>query len=363
VRTVVDDYVKAKRTQRKFTHSLSSDEIVVTSLAYAGDRRWMSTVMVASHFMRNHVVKMLIVASALLAASAAASRGRVTVSVADDRVEVRIDDDFFTSLQTAKGRNLVLDPIQTASGKRVTRSFQTEQVRGASTDHPRQRGAWIGAAWVNDADFWDNEPSENNPRAGSVVLTDVSDVQSGGERGRFTIHADWIAPNGEKLITETRTTGFSGPSPEQRIVDIDLRLAAVTEVTFADNHNALLGLRLRAEFEEARGGKVVNAEGSRGWERLRGSRSAWVDWHGNVDGEDVGVAVMDAPTNYRFPTPWYLESYALLTASPFMSRNYQESAPDASVSLKAGDELRLRYRILVHSAATDIRTAFQSFSK
>jgi hypothetical protein len=306
---------------------------------------------------------MFIVASALVAVSAAASRGRVTVSVADDRVEVRIDDARFTTLQTGKGRKLVLDPLETASGKRVTRAFPTEQVFGESTGQPHQRGIWIGAAWVNDADFWEDGPSESNPRAGSVVLTDVSDIQSGGERGRFTIHADWIAPNGEKLITETRTMGFSGPSPEQRIVDIDLRLAAVTEVTFADNHDAILGLRLRAEFEEARGGKVVNAEGSRGWERVRGSRSAWVDWHGNVDGEDIGVAVMDAPTNYRFPTPWYLESYALLTASPFMSRDYQESAPDASVSLKAGDELRLRYRILVHSAVTDIKTAFQSFSK
>jgi hypothetical protein len=314
--------------------------------------------------MRTHIVKALTIVAGLAAFSAASGGRQVTVAVGDDRIDVKVDGALFTALHTGKGpRKLYLHPLLTASGKRVTRAFPMEQVSGESTDHPHQRGVWIGAEQVSGMDFWENEPSENNPRAGAVVLTDVSDVRSGTGEGCFTIHANWISPAGENPLVETRTMTFRAPSADQRIVDIDLRLTAKTTVTFDDNHDAILGLRLGTEFEEAHGGKAINAEGLTGWQQLRGARSAWIDWHATVGGEDVGVAVMDAPTNFRFPTPWHVRDYALLFASPFAFHDYKPTVPDASVTLKPGDELKLRYRILVHSGSADVKTAFQGFAK
>lgn len=305
-----------------------------------------------------------LVAAAAIVTSGATTGRQVTVTVGSDRIDVKVGDAPFTSLHTAKGpRKLYLHPLLTASGKRVTRAFPMEQVAGESTDHPHQRGVWIGAEQLSDMDFWENEPSDNKANAGSVLLDGVSDVRSGAGEGRFTIRANWFSNKQENPIVETRTMKFHAPSADQRIVDIDLRLQAMMPVTFADNHDAILGLRLGTEFEEGHGGKAVNAEGVTGWERLRGARSAWVDWHATIDGEDVGVAVMDAPTNFRFPTPWHVRDYALLFASPFAFRDYKPSAPDGSLAMKPGDELKLRYRILVHSGAADIKTAFQSFAK
>ena len=306
----------------------------------------------------------LVVAAAMCVVYTHSSDRHVTVAVAGDRIDVKVDDALFTALHTASGpRKLYLHPLLTASGKRVTRAFPMEQVRGESTDHPHQRGVWIGAEQLSGVDFWENEPSDNNPKAGTVVLTDVSDVQSGSGEGRFTVRAKWISPTGDSPIAEIRTMTFRAPSADQRIVDIDLRLQAKMPVTFADNHDAILGLRLGTEFEAAHGGKAVNAEGVTGWERLRGSRSAWVDWHATVDGEDVGVAVMDAATNFRFPTPWHVRDYALLFASPFAFRDYNPSAQDGSLTLQAGDELKLRYRILVHSGTLDVKSAFEDFAR
>ena len=314
--------------------------------------------------MRYVIVNTLLASACLCVIGAAASDSKVTVAVSDARIDVKVDDALFTALQTDPGpRKLYLHPLLTGSGKRVTRAFPMEEVSGDSTDHPHQRGVWIGAEQVSGMDFWENEPSEHNPRAGAVVLTDVSDVHSGAGEGRFTIRAKWMSPSGENPLTEIRTMTFRAPSRDQRIVDIDLRLVAKTTVKFDDNHDAILGLRLAKEFEEAQGGKAVNAEGVTGWERLRGARSAWVDWRATVGGEDVGVAVMDAPTNFRFPTPWHVRDYALLFASPFAFRDYQPSAPDGSLTLKPGDELALRYRILVHSGAVDMKAAFQDFAR
>jgi len=217
---------------------------------------------------------------------------------------------------------------------------------------------------VNDADFWENEPSDKNPRAGTVTMTQVTGVRQGAGEGAFTIAANWIEPGpaGKTVIAETRTMTFRAPAPDARTIDIDLRLRAKQRVTFGDHHDALLGLRLATPFETAHGGRVVNAEGLTGWERLRGSRSAWVDSLAVVDGEAVGVAVMDAPTNFRFPTPWHVREYALIFASPFASRDYTPSAPDGSMTLQTGDELTLRYRILIHPGSTDVAAAFKEFA-
>ncbi len=295
-----------------------------------------------------------------------ASTDDVRITVSPRRIDVQIDGKLFTALHAGTADTdapkLYLHPLLTASGKRVTRSWPMEQVPGESIDHPHQRGVWIGHERVSGVDFWENEPSYNFPQAGTVVLKEVSDVHSGSGEGHFTIRADWNAPNGDTMIAETRTMTFRPEPDGQRAIDIDLRLVAKRQVTFEDNHDALLGLRLATPFEEPHGGTPTNAEGLTGWQALKGKRSAWVDWHATLDGENVGVAVMDAPTNFRFPTPWHVRDYALLFASPFASRDYSPTAPDWSLTLKPGEELRLRYRILIHPANVDVAAAFKAYA-
>jgi hypothetical protein len=303
----------------------------------------------------------------LVAARAATATGKLAVTVTvekeKERIVVAIDGKPFTALHTSgDARKLYLHPVLSATGRRVTRAFPMEKVAGESTDHAHQRGVWIGAERLSGVDFWENEPGYDRPSTGRVVLKDVVDVHSGADAGRFTIHADWIAPGDQPWIAETRTMTFQAGPQNERLIDIDLKLLAKKRVTFEDNHDAILGLRLATAFEEAHGGKAVNAEGLVGWERLRGARSAWVDWHATVDGEDVGVAVMDAPTNFRFPTPWHVRDYALLFASPFASRDYNPSAADGSLTLEPGKELRLRYRILIHPKSVDVAAAFKKFA-
>jgi Methane oxygenase PmoA len=300
-----------------------------------------------------------------LGAGAGSPAGQVRIEKAADHVSVTIDGKPFTTLRADKAaQKLYLHPVLTASGKRVTRGFPMEPAPGESTDHPHQRGVWIGAEHVNDADFWENEPSDHNPRAGVVTLTSVSDIHEGPGEGAFTLTADWVppGPGSKPLVAETRTMTFRALTPETRAIDIDLRLRAQSQVVFADHHDALLGLRLATPFEVAHGGRLLNAEGQTEWEKLRGARSAWVDSLATLDGEGVGVAVMDAPTNFRFPTSWHVREYALVFASPFALRDYDKSAPDGALTLKPGQELKLRYRILIHPASTDVTAAFKEFS-
>jgi hypothetical protein len=130
-----------------------------------------------------------------------------------------------------------------------------EKVPGESTDHEHQRGVWIGAESVSGLDFWENEKSYDRPNKGTVALTSITDVRSGARSGRFTLRATWHAPDGEPRIVETRMMTF-GAEDQRRTVDVDLRLTAKTPMTFADNHDAVLGLRLGTAFEEGHGGRA-----------------------------------------------------------------------------------------------------------
>jgi hypothetical protein len=313
--------------------------------------------------MTTNAQRWALVLAAAVSATGLASAPQIQVHVRTNEVAVHVDGKLFTALHAGDDAGkLYLHPLISASGRRVTRAFPMETVAGESTDHEHQRGVWIGSEAVSGMDFWENEASYDRPNKGTVVLADVSDVRSGAGEARFTLRADWNGgPTKETQIVETRTMTFRA-ADTQRIVDIDLRLTARQKVTFEDNHDALLGLRLGTAFEEAHGGRAVNAEGLTGWERLRGSRSAWVDWQADVDGERVGVAVMDHPGNFRFPTPWHVRDYALLFASPFAFRDYSPTAPDGSLTLMPGQDLRVRYRILVHGAGLNVADAFRSFA-
>jgi Family of unknown function (DUF6807) len=136
-------------SRRKFTWQSSSDRIAVIRREYAAAPMTLSS---ANNFMRAASLQGLVVAAAQCTVSAGSGK-RVTVTVSDDRIDVKVGGAPFTALHTDKGsRKLYLHPLLTASGKRVTRAFPMEQVSGESTDHPHQRGVWIGAEQVSGMD-------------------------------------------------------------------------------------------------------------------------------------------------------------------------------------------------------------------
>ena len=48
-----------------------------------------------------------------------------------------------------------------------------------------------------------------------------------------------------------------------------------------------------------------------------GKASPWVDYVGPVDGKTVGVAILNHPLSFRYPTTWHVRMYGLFAANPF----------------------------------------------
>jgi hypothetical protein len=290
---------------------------------------------------------------------------QVTITKGPDQVAVDIDGKPFTVFYIG-GKDLnrpYLHPLRTASGKIVNRSFPAGQLPGETTDHPHHAGLFYGHGDVNGYNYWaiqnvPTPPGKASPTMGRIVLKEVASVQSGKESGTIDVVLSWLTPEGKPLLTETRKMTFHS-HPMLRIIDFDFDFAAIDKVVFRDTKEGTFAMRMATVLDEppakekpgapTRTGKLVNAQGGEREANVWGKRSPWVDYAGEIDGERVGVVMMDHPGNPRHPTYWHSRGYGLHSINPFgVSDFLNDKAQNGSLTLEPGQHVRFRYRVIVH---------------
>jgi len=302
-----------------------------------------------------------LVAAALL--TACSSLAEVRLEQKSDRVIVTIDGKPFGSLYFGEDANKpFFYPLTTPSGIRVTRGYPIDPAPGDPVDHPHQKGLWIGTERLSGMDLWENDPSYHRPRMGRILFRDVGRSVSGKELGELGFRADWLSPGNQLLVTEDRIMLFHSGIPNAHIVDIDLTLTARQPVTFEDHQDAIIGIRLHPGFDEKNGGMAMNAEGFRGEAGIRGRASRFVDWKATLENEPVGVALLDHPENPGSPARWHIRSFGFFTANPFARQAFDPNARSGAVSLRPGDKLRFRYRMIVYSGKFDLNASWREFA-
>lgn len=293
----------------------------------------------------------------VLLALGLAAPAQVRFDRSQDQVRVTIEGRPFTTFFYAGGApKPYLHPLTTASGKRITRAWQMETVGVESHDHPHHRGLWFTHGDVNGFDFWVNEKETRNEKTGVIAKGVILKAKDGASSGLLRATFEWQSPDGKPLLKEDRTMTFHAPSG-QRVIDFDVTFTALDAITFGDSKEGFFALRLRDELTETNGtGRLVNAEGGSTMKDVWGKRSPWVDYSGRLEGEDVGVAIFDHPRNPKHPTFWHARDYGLFAANPFGEREFKDDkSVDGSLSVKRGESLRFRYRVVIHPG--DVRSA------
>ncbi len=153
-----------------------------------------------------------------------------------------------------------------------------------------------------------------------------------------------------------------------RMIDFDITVKAIEPVKFGDTHEGSFGVRVAAFLEEPtpdyvprgsggeerptepkRTGKITNSAGGVLEAQVRGKRANWADYSGEFRGEKVGIAIFDHPQNPRHPTYWHTRGYGMFAANIFGVRTFENNKSlDGSLALKPGEQLRFRYRVVVH---------------
>ena len=99
--------------------------------------------------------------------------------------------------------------------------------------------------------------------------------------------------------------------------------ADADEVTFGDTKEGSFGLRIAESMRVDRktGGKIITSEGLED-DKAWGKPAAWVDYYGPVQGETLGIAILNHPSSFRYPTHWHVRTYGLFAANPFGGKDF-----------------------------------------
>jgi hypothetical protein len=260
-------------------------------------------------------------------------------------VSVMLDGKLFTRYLVKSGAKPILWPIIGPTGKPLTRAYPMED--GGPTekkDHIHHRSFWFDHGDVNGISFWD-EQGKN----GEILHRRYDRLEAGGEKAVIATTNDWVAPDGTRLIEDQRIHTF-GADDTARWIDFDVTVRALQDVTFGDTKEGSFGVRVAGtmKVDSKLGGQIINSEGQTNLEAW-GKPAAWVDYHGPVGDEEVGIAILNHPSSFRYPTYWHVRTYGLFAANPFGLHDFERSKDvDGSHRMKAGDSFQLKYRVLLH---------------
>ena len=303
---------------------------------------------------------------ALLSLPGGASAADAAVERFDGGVRVTLDGKPFAEYLIRSGPKPYVWPIIGPGGHEMTRNFPMKRVPGEKADHPHQRSLWFTHGSVNGIDFW-----SETPLAGKEVHREYLKCEAAGPAAVISTINDWLAPDGKKQCEDVRTLTFQGDD-ERRIIDFDITIKATEgPVRFGDTKEGTMGLRIPTSMDArqltGKPGQIMNSEGQTNGAAW-GKQAPWVDYHGPVDGELLGVAILNHPSSFRYPTYWHVHDYGLFAANPFGLHDFHGSQDkeEGAYTLPAGESMSLRYRFIFHRGDEKtgrIADAFQAYSR
>jgi len=268
----------------------------------------------------------------------------LTAEQLEDKVVVKLDGKLMAEYLTASGGKPVVWPIIGPTDKPVTRAFPLAEAPDEKKDHIHHRSLWFTHGSVGGVDFWSEK------KDGATIKHRQFVKVQGGKEAVIVTRNDWLAPDGTKVCEDQRTLTFGGDA-DSRWIDFDITITASEgPVKFGDTKEGTFAVRVADSIrvEAKKGGRIVNSEGqvdAAAW----GKQAAWVDYHGPIDGQTVGIAVFNHPSSFRFPTYWHVRTYGLFAANPFGVRDFTgDKNKDGSYLLPKGESIVLRYRVFLH---------------
>ena len=310
-----------------------------------------------------------------------ASAADFSITQKSDSIDINYNDKLVTTYHFGKDTNKpYFWPIVGPTGKQMTRAYPMEDREGERQDHPHHRSFWFGHQVINNSDTWHEEatykeryakkPDELARRMaglGSTVHRQVVTAKASGDHAVLVTKNDYLDGKGNKMLEDLRTYTFR-TTATSRVVDVEIKLiGSQAKVTIGDAKDAGFSVRVPHSMAQSsgNGGKIINSRGDRD-KQAWSKRAEWVDYHGPVEGEHLGIAILNHPSSFRFPTPWHVRTYGLFTANPFGLKSLKQSNESGSTDLAKGESLIQRYRVIFHvgdEKTAGIQAAFDAYAK
>ena len=241
-------------------------------------------------------------------------------------------------------------PLATPSGRVLTRV--------EPPDHPWQRGLWFVVKFVDGDNFWEEGDPEGWGVQRHVAPPELSSTTLTGD-------LTWIRPDRTTVaVHEHRRVAhisLADDNDDAYAIDWDVTLRVPADAILDRSPPTLgwggysgLAFRGRDDWRDTR---LLLDDGSE-HDQVAPHRSRWCDLSGTVDDGQAGVCILDHPANPSHPVPFYATTKARPGYGEGWSNTiYPSFLWDGPRPLAAQDELRFRYRVVVHDGRWDTARA------
>lgn len=259
------------------------------------------------------------------------SQTKVTAEKVGDKIEFRVNGNLFTSYILSEFEKYpFFYPVNGTSNASVT-SFR-------NANYPHHSSLFFGCDKVNGGNYWQEGLDD-----GQIISLRADIIEMGGEKAIIENECIWRRPGADAPIKDKRKITVSAPSKEKFQIDFDITMEMLMDVTIEKTNHSLFSGRMDPDLAVINSGVMINAEGQKGEKNTFGKKSPWIDCYGKRMGKTEGMAIMQHPSNDWYPAPWFTRDYGFFSPTPmYWPQN------DKNTTLKKGQLIKLRYRVLVH---------------
>lgn len=225
-----------------------------------------------------------------------------------------------------------------------------------NANYPHHSSLFFGCDKVNGGNYW-----QEGLERGQIISLRADILETGGDRVVIENECIWTRPGAQSPIRDIRTITVRAPSADMFVIDFDITLEMLMDVTINKTNHSLFSGRMDPDLAVTNGGTMINAEGETAEKGTFGKASPWMDYYGERMGKAEGMAILQHPSNKWYPSTWFTRDYGFFSPTPM----YWPENGD-NIILKKGETVQLRYRVLVHSGdhqTADIAGEFEKYRR
>ncbi len=228
-------------------------------------------------------------------------------------------------------------------------------------DHVWHYGMWFSWKTLNGVNYWE-EDEETHKGKGRTSWSDVRVTRHEDGSARITMKLAYHRPSQDPVLTERRTLRIGPPRTDgSYMIDWQSEFATQEEAVKLDRTplpgeqggkpwGGYAGLSIRYAKELKQHRVTTTSAGALTLKNGKARpRARAADLSGKINGQPMGISIIDHPSNPRSPSPWYAISKGDMG---FLNAALIQHQP---MTLESNQTMQLRYRVFVHTERWDAK--------
>src|SRR5690606_12978423 len=122
-----------------------------------------------------------------------------------------------------------------------------------SDPYPHHSSLFFACDRVNGGNYW-----QEGLERGRIVSKKIRLIQDEGSRIEFEQESRWERPGAEAPFKDHRKISISAPSPDLRVIDVNVTLTALIAVSIQKNNHTLFAARMAPDLTTVNEGALNN---------------------------------------------------------------------------------------------------------